>query len=148
MIVLDTNVLSELMRPIPLPQLTSWVEKYAGPQLAVTAVTEAEIFYGLELMPSGKRREGLLTAAETLFMRILGGRTLPFDSEAARLYAKIASARRKSGKPISMPDAQIAAIVRVHNATLATRNIADFEACGIHLVNPWEAKERKKDDSL
>ncbi len=75
-----------------------------------------------------------------MFAEDFGGRTLPFDSEAARLYAKIASARRAKGKPISPADAQIAAIVRTHNATLATRNIADFEACGIQLVNPWEAK--------
>ena len=75
-----------------------------------------------------------------MFAEDFGGRTLSFDSEAARLYAKIASARRAKGKPISPADAQIAAIVRTHNATLATRNIADFEACGIQLVNPWEAK--------
>ena len=75
-----------------------------------------------------------------MFAEDFGGRTLPFDSEAARHYAKIASARRTKGKPISPADAQIAAIVRAHNATLATRNIADFEACGIQLVNPWEAK--------
>ena len=75
-----------------------------------------------------------------MFAEDLGGRTLPFDSEAARLYGKIASARRAKGKPISVPDAQIAAIVLAHNAILATRNIADFDACGIQLINPWEAK--------
>ena len=138
MIVLDTNVLSELMRLNPFPLVTSWVEKHAGLQLAVTAVTEAEIFYGLELMSESKRRSALLTAAETLFIKIFRGRTLPFDSEAARLYAKVASGRRANGKPISVPDAQIAAIVRAHKAILATRNTMDFDACGIHLVNPWD----------
>jgi toxin FitB len=139
-IVLDTNVLSELMRLNPFHLVNSWIEKHAGPQLAVTVVTEAEILYGLELMPAGKRRNELLTAAETLFIRIFRGRTLPFDSEAARLYAKIASARRANGKPMSVPDAQIAAIVLAHRAVLATRNIMDFEGCGIQLVNPWEEK--------
>ncbi len=91
-------------------------------------------------MPPGKRRCGLLTAAETLFTKIFQGRTLPFDSEAARLYAKIASSRRANGKPISVPDAQIAAIVLAYKAVLATRNIMDFSGCGIQIVNPWKEK--------
>ena len=128
------------MRFDPAHTVSSWVAKHAGSQLAVTAVTEAEIFYGLELMPAGKRRNGLQTAAETLFMKLFRGRTLPFDSEAARLYAKIASTRRAKGKPISVPDAQIAAIVLAHDAVLATRNIMDFAGCGIRLVNPWKEK--------
>ena len=128
------------MRPDPAHIVSSWVAKHAGSQLAVTAVTEAEIFYGLELMPAGKRRNGLQTAAETLFINIFRGRTLPFDSEAARLYAKIASERRTKGKPISVPNAQIAAIVLAHDAVLATRNIMDFAGCGIRLVNPWKEK--------
>lgn len=108
--------------------------------MAVTAITEAEIFYGIELLPPGKRKSRFLTMAEDTFAVDLGGRTLPFDSEAAQLYAKIASARRAKGKPISPADAQIAAIVLAHKAVLATRNIMDFEACGIQLVNPWEEK--------
>jgi hypothetical protein len=139
-IVLDTNVLSELMRPNPSSRVIAWIRQRRGPQTTVTAITQAEIFYGVELLPPGRRRNHLLREAESMFAEDFGGRTLPFDSEAARLYAKIASARRAKGKPISPADAQIAAIVRAHNATLATRNIADFEACGIQLVNPWEAK--------
>lgn len=141
MIVLDTYVLSELMRPIPSPRVVAWVRKYQGPQMTVTAVTEAEIFYGIELMPSGKRRSHFLKMAEDLFALDFRGRTLPFDSEAARVYATIASALRSQGKPISPADAQIAAIVQANNAVLATRNIMDFSGCGIQLVNPWQEKE-------
>ena len=140
MIVLDTNVLSELMRPNPSSRVIAWIRQQHGPQTTVTAITQAEIFYGVELLTPGKRRNRLLREAESMFAEDLGGRTLPFDSEAARLYGKIASARRAKGKPISVPDAQIAAIVLAHNAILATRNIADFDACGIQLINPWEAK--------
>lgn len=139
MIVLDTNVLSELMRPRPAAQVMAWVKGHSSSQLAVTAVTEAEIFYGLEIFPLGKRRNQLLNAAEALITEGFQGLTLPFDSDAARMYSKIASARRSSGKPISQLDAQIAAIARVHKAVLATRNIGDFDACGIQLVNPWDA---------
>jgi predicted nucleic acid-binding protein len=116
------------------------MRQHVGPYLAVTAITEAEIFYGIELLPAGKRKNHFLSMAEAMFAEDFRGRTLPFDSEAARLYAKIAAARRAKGKPISPADAQIAAIVRAHNATLATRNLADFETCGIHIVNPWKEK--------
>ncbi|MGH9615600.1 MAG: type II toxin-antitoxin system VapC family toxin [Acidobacteriaceae bacterium] len=138
MIVLDTNVLSELMRPNPSLRVIAWMRQRPRPQMSVTAITEAEIFYGVELLPLGKRRSQFLREAESMFAEDFGGRTLPFDSEAARLYGKIASTRRAIGKPISPADAQIAAIVLAHNATLATRNIMDFEALGIELINPWE----------
>lgn len=108
--------------------------------MAVTSITEAEIFYGVELLPPGKRRNRFLSEAQAMFAEDFGGLPLPFDSEAARLYARIASARRAMGKPISVPDAQIAAIVLARKAVLATRNIMDFEACGIKLVNPWKEK--------
>ncbi|MHB1959982.1 MAG: PIN domain-containing protein [Acidobacteriaceae bacterium] len=137
MIVLDTNVLSELMRPNPTLSVIRWMGQHPGPQMAVTAITEAEIFYGIELLPQGKRKNRLLSMAEAMFAVDLGGRTLPFDGESARLYAKIASARRTNGKPISVPDAQIAAIVLAHKGVLATRNTMDFDGCGIPLINPW-----------
>lgn len=140
MIVLDTNVLSELMRPHPSPRVVAWMEQQPGAQLAVTAITEAEIFYGLELLPAGKRRDRLLAAAGAMFAEDFEGQALAFDGEAARMFAKIASDRRAKGKPISLADAQIAAIARLHKATLATRNVADFQACGISLVNPWDQK--------
>ncbi|HET9086242.1 MAG TPA: type II toxin-antitoxin system VapC family toxin [Acidobacteriaceae bacterium] len=140
MIVLDTNVLSELMRPNPSLRVLAWMRQLPRPQMAVTAITEAEIFYGVELLPQGKRKNQFLSEAESMFAEDFRGRTLPFDSEAARLYAKIASARRAKGKPISVPDAQIAAIVLAHNAVLATRNIMDFAGCGVQIVNPWKEK--------
>jgi predicted nucleic acid-binding protein len=139
-IVLDTNVLSELMRPNPSSRVTAWMRQQPRPQLAVTAITEAEIFYGIELLPPGKRKNHFLSMAESMFAEDLRGRRLPFDSEAARLYAKIASVRRAKGKPISPADAQIAAIVLAHKAVLATRNTMDFDACGVPLINPWEEK--------
>lgn len=139
MIVLDTNVLSELMRPSPSVEVVRWVSVQPAAQLFTTAITEAEVFYGIELLAKSRRREGLLVAAEAMFSEDFAGRILSFDSEAARAFAQIATRRRLAGRPISQADAQIAAIVEIHNATLATRNGADFESTGIRLVNPWNA---------
>jgi predicted nucleic acid-binding protein len=137
MIILDTNVLSELMRPKPAPRVSAWVAKQSAVELFTTSITEAEIFFGIELLTKGKRREGLLGAAEAMFAEDLGGRIFSFESDAARLFSKIAAHRRALGKPISHADAQIAAIARLRGAKLATRNVADFIDCGIDLVNPW-----------
>ena len=137
MIILDTNVLSELMRPTPSPRVVAWVAKQPATELFTTSVTEAEIFYGLELRTRGKRREGLLAAAEAMFAEDLAGRVLGFDGEAARAFSKIAARRRALGKPISHADARIAAITQVRAAKLATRNVADFKDCGVDVVDPW-----------
>ncbi len=137
MIILDTNVLSELMRPIPSPQVTAWVAKQPASELFTTTITEAEIFYGIELLSKGKRREALLLAAEAMFDEDMAGRIFGFESDAARVYSKIAARRRGLGRPISHADAQIASIAEVRGATLATRNVADFADCGLDLVNPW-----------
>jgi toxin FitB len=142
MIVLDTNVLSELMRPEPSARVSNWIAEQLSADLFTTSITEAEIFYGIELLPRGKRREGLLMAAEAMFTEDLEGRVLNFGSDAARAFARIASTRRSRGKPISNADAQVAAIARVRKATLATRNLEDFEGCEIELVNPWYGKVR------
>ena len=139
MIILDTNVLSELMRPAPSVEVVRWVGAQPVAQLFTTAITEAEMFYGIELLAKSRRREGLLVAAEAMFTEDFAGRILGFDSEAARAFAKIATRRRLAGRPISQADAQIAAIVETHNATLATRNGADFESAEIRLVDPWNA---------
>ena len=139
MIILDTNVLSELMRPKPSNRVSEWVAKQPAMELFTTSITEAEIFLGIELLPPGQRREGLLSAAENMFAEDFGGRVFSFESDAARFFSKIASHRRAIGKPISHADAQIAAIARLRNASLATRNIADFDDCGVDLVNPWDA---------
>ena len=137
MIVLDTNVLSELMRPRPAAQVVRWVEGQPSIELFTTAISEAEILCDIELLPRGRRRDGLLAAAESMFAEDFSGRVLPFDSSAARAFFSIAARRRAVGKPISHADAQIAAIVQLNNATLATRNVRDCDACGIRLHNPW-----------
>ena len=139
MIVLDTSVLSELMRPSPSIEVMRWVRGQPAAQLFTTAITEAEVFYGIELLGRSRGREGLLVAAEAMFSEDFAGRILVFDSEAARAFAKIATRRRSAGRPISLADAQIAAIVEIYNATLATRNVTDFESTGITLIDPWNA---------
>jgi len=137
MIILDTNLLSELMTPTPSPRVVAWVAKQPAAELFTTSITQAEIFYGIELLTRGKRREGLLAAAEAMFAEDLAGRVLGFDSDAARAFSKIAAHRRTLGRPISHADAQIAAITQVRGAKLATRNVADFEDCGFDAVDPW-----------
>lgn len=137
MIVLDTNVLSELMRPSPRPEVVAWVADQPATSLFTTAITEAEILHGLALLPRGRRRSALEAAARAVFGEELGGRVLPFGRDAARLYAELAVARRRSGRPISQLDAQIAAIARAAGAGLATRNLADFQGCGLELHDPF-----------
>jgi toxin FitB len=137
MIILDTNVLSELMRHNPHPSVSAWIANQSAGELSTTSITEAEIFYGIELLAKGKRREQLLAAADAMFNEDLAGRVHGFDSDAARAFSKIAARRRGIGKPISHADAQIAAIAQVRTAKLATRNVDDFQHCGIELVNPW-----------
>ena len=137
MIILDTNVLSELMRPKPSPRVAAWVAKQPATELFTTSITEAEIFYGIELLTKGKRREGLLAAAEAMFAEDLAGRIFGFESDAARGFSKMAAHRRALGRPISQADAQIAAIAQVRAAKLATCNVADFADCGLNVVDPW-----------
>jgi hypothetical protein len=137
MIILDTNVVSELMRPVVSPDVMGSLSKYSADELYCNAIVVAEILYGIELLPDGKRKDELLAGAERLFKVVLAGRILPFDEQAARQFPTIAAGRRSRGRPIAEFDAQIAAIAHVHGAVLATRNTADFEDCGIRLVNPW-----------
>ena len=137
MIILDTNVLSEFMRPKPSARVASWVSKQPAAELFTTSITEAEIFYGIDLLTNGKRREGLLAAAEAMFAQDLADRVFGFEGDAARVFSRIAANRRALGKPISHADAQIAAIAQVRGAKLATRNVADFEDCGLDVVDPW-----------
>ena len=140
MIILDTNVLSELMRPRPAPRVVTWVAKQPATELFTTSITVAEIFYGIELLTKGKRREGLLAAAEAMFAEDLAGRIFGFESDAARAFSKIAAHRRALGRSISHADAQIAAITQVRGAKLATRKVADFEDCGLDIVDPWNGR--------
>lgn len=137
MIILDTNVVSELMCPVADPAVLKWLSMQSPDELHNNAITLAEILYGIELLPAGKRKSDLLAGAERLFKVVLGGRVLSFDEPAARQFSKIAAGQRARGKPMSELDAQIAAIAQVHNAALATHNVSDFEGCGVRLINPW-----------
>jgi predicted nucleic acid-binding protein len=138
-IVLDTNVVAELMRPRPARAVVRWVGAQASTSLFVTTITEAEIYYGLALLPVGKRRRALESAVGAIFAEVFDGRILAFGSEAARAYAHIAAKRRRLGRPIAGFDAQIAAIAATTGALLATRNGADFADCGLGLIDPWTA---------
>ena len=144
MIILDTNVLSELMRPRPAQQVVRWVSGQPARRLFTTAITEAEIILGVALLPGGKRRALLESIVVDMFAEDFGDRALPFDSAAAPFFASIVAARRQGGRPISHADAQIAAIARCHGAAIATRNIADFEGCKVELVNPWDAAQSQR----
>jgi len=138
MIILDTNVVSELMRPAPDARVLHWFGTQSAEDLHVTAMTMAEILYGIELTTSARRRDVLRTGAEKVFADVFADRILTFEDRAARAFSQIASSRRRQAKPMTEFDAQIAAITRVHGATLATRNPFVFEGCGVRLVNPWE----------
>jgi toxin FitB len=139
MIVLDTNVLSELVRPKPAPKVMAWVSAQPASSQYTTSITQAEMLHGVLLLPEGRRRAALHRAIRGIFAEDLGGRVLPFGSEAALVYAEIAASRRRLGRPISHFDAQIAAIARSAGAALATRNVADFDGCGVAIVDPWRA---------
>lgn len=135
MIVIDTNVLSEMMRDDPSPTVLAWAGM-AG-QLHATAVTLAEIDYGIARLPAGRRRDRLAATAAGVFAdfeQVI----LPFDAQSARRYGEIVVRREKTGRPITTADAQIAAICLVHGSPLATRNTQDFEDTGVELIDPWQ----------
>lgn len=137
MIVLDTNVVSEFMRAEPAPDVLAWLRANSAKGLHTTAVTVAEIRYGIARLPEGRRRESLHQAANEIFSAF-PRQVLPFDIAAANAYADVVAARESAGNPINGFDAQIAAICRSQAATLATRNVKDFSDTGIAVVNPWE----------
>jgi hypothetical protein len=136
MIVLDTNVISEAMRPVPSPAVAAWIARQNAEDLFTTAITQAEILLGVAILPDGKRKQDLSTAARQI-LALFMGRILAFDSAAAGLFAEIVAERRRTGRPISAFDAQIAAMARARGMTLATRNVADFDGIGIPVVDPW-----------
>lgn len=138
MTILDTNVISELMKAIPAQAVRTWFSLQHPDDLFISAISVAEILYGIELLPKGKRRDGLLEEAEVTFAKNFSGRILTFDEQAARLFGSIVATRRLQGRPIGIADGEIAAIARCHNASLATRDTGDFEGCGVRLVNPWK----------
>lgn len=138
MIILDTNVVSELMRSEPAPQVATWVRARDKRELCTTTITLAEIRYGIARLPEGRRKQVLLDAADDIF-RSFSKQVLPIDEDAAEHYAIIASTRERAGKPIPGFDALIAAVCRSHSAALATRNGSHFDATGIEVVDPWAA---------
>jgi predicted nucleic acid-binding protein len=139
MILIDTNVVSELMRPAPAPAVLAWFSDRNAADLFLSAVSEAELRAGAAYLPAGCRREGLVAAIDAMVAEDFGGRVLSFDSAAAKSYAVIAAARRAAGQPISEADCQIAAIAHAQGAVVATRNVADFRGCGVEIIDPWKS---------
>ncbi|MBI4724478.1 MAG: type II toxin-antitoxin system VapC family toxin [Rhodomicrobium sp.] len=138
MIILDTNVLSEVMKPVPAPATASWMARQTAGDLYTTAVTEAEILLGVALLPDGRRKQGLEAGARRVF-GLFTSRILPFDTSAAQVFAEIVAERRRTGRPIGSFDAQIAAIARSRGMALATRNGPDFISIGVTVIDPWRA---------
>ena len=136
-IVLDTNVVSELMRDNPDQAVVDWFDAQHTNSLSITTITQAEILTGIELLPGGRRKNNLFELANYFFTSIFIGRVLVYDSIAASTYAEIFAQRQAIGRPIGQSDCQIAAIARSHEAAVATRNVTDFERVGVELINPW-----------
>ncbi len=136
-VLLDTNVVSELMRKVPDPVVAVWAAGHRLEDLFFSAVGEAELRYGVAILPAGQRRETLLSDIERMMDEAFGSRVLPFDSGAARAYADIAAMRRSAGRPVGPADCQIAAIARSRQMAVATRNVRDFEDVDIDVVDPW-----------
>lgn len=136
MIVLDTNVVSELMRKTPEPDVLRWVDAFDAADVFMTAVTAAELMYGVARLPEGCRKQDLFSRVGALLAQDFADQILPFDGLAAVHYADIVASRELAGRPISMADAQTAAICRQWTAGVATRNVADFIGTGIQVVNP------------
>lgn len=139
MIVLDTNVVSELMRPAPDASALQWVDAQATDTLWLCSVVTGELLYGVARLPDGRRKQQLAKALQAIIHEDFDQRVLPFDLEASLVYADIVARQESLGQPVTMADAQIAATCLRHNATLATRNLRDFEELGLALVNPWVA---------
>ena len=138
MIILDTNVVSELLRPAPSPAVEAWLAAQDGATVFFTAIGEAELRLGAAILPTGRRRTSLAEAIDAVLEEDFRGRILPFDTTAAQAYAAIAATRRAAGRPISQFDCQIAAIARIRQAALATRNTVDYEDCEIEVIDPWQ----------
>jgi predicted nucleic acid-binding protein len=138
MIVLDTNVASELMKPFPDPAVRDWIGACRGDELYTTSITLAEIRYGIERLPAGHRKDLLKATADDVFAAF-EDQVLPFDTAAAAYYPVIVARRDRAGLPIDGFDAQIASICHTHAAALATRNLKDFQDAGIDVIDPWQA---------
>lgn len=137
MIILDTNVLSELMRRDPAPAVLRWLDLQPSQSIWITTITLFESRLGLALLPAGKRRDALVQAFDQLLMTDLEHRVLPFDSEAAAQAALLAADRQRSGCPVDIRDTQIAGIAQARRATLVTRNLRHFEGLSVAVIDPW-----------
>jgi toxin FitB len=139
MLLLDTNLVSELMRSHPDPHVMSWVAAQPLSEMAIATITVMEIRFGIALLPHGRRRADLDTRFRQLLARAFAGRVLTFDQPAADACAEIRARRRQSGNPMTVQDGMIAAIGRVHGAPVVTRDVRGFEGCGLSVIDPWQA---------
>lgn len=140
MIVLDTNVVSEVIRPVPEVRVLRWLDGQVPGDLWITAITAGELVHGVARLPEGRRRDRIAAHVDEHLTVTLAGRVLTYDLTAARIQGTLLALRERSGQPLSIADAQIAAICRVHDATLATRNVRDFVGTGVDVVDPWRAE--------
>ncbi len=140
MILLDTNVVSAVMKPEPVQPVLKWLDGQDTVSLYLSTITIAEIVYGLRVLPAGKRRRALEDLFEQFVARGFEHRILPFDEAAARLYGELMGRRKEIGRPMSILDGQIAAIARANGFAVATGNVRDFEECGLQILNPFEAE--------
>jgi predicted nucleic acid-binding protein len=140
-IVLDTNVVSEPIKPNGHPAVRAWLDQQSAETLYLTTTSLSELLLGVEILPEGKRKEeGLSTALNELIQRLFESRILPFDQEAARAYAPLVARARSVGQTISVADGQIAAVASQHKFTVATRDVGPFAAAGLSVINPWETE--------
>jgi len=139
MILLDTNLISEPWKPNPDPRVVAWIDAQAVETLFLSAVTVAELRFGIAAMPSGKRRKVLDERLEGDLLTVFVGRVLPFDLDASRAYAELMSKAKIAGQAINMADGYIAAIAAARGLSVASRDVAPFHAAGVPIINPWEA---------
>jgi toxin FitB len=137
--LLDTNVVSELMRPAPEAAVLAWLNNQPADTLWLNSVVVSELLYGIARLPDGKRRAQMAQTVQAMLDEDFSGRVLPFDLDAAVVYADLVAMRERQGLPMDVADAQIAAICLAHGAALATRNTKHFEGLGLTLINPWVA---------
>jgi toxin FitB len=145
MIVLDTNVVSEAIKPGRDKIVIDWLDKQSAETLYLTATSLSELLIGIAIMPDGKRKNHISAGLEALISKLFGTRVLPFDRDAAITYSALVSVARKAGKTVSLSDGQIGAIASVHGFAVATRDTAPFAALGIKVVNPWHSPELEPD---
>ena len=139
MIVLDTNVVSEALKPEPQPAVRDWLDEQVAETLYISSVTIAELLFGIGALPDGRRKQKFAATLDGM-LPLFAGRILAFDTNAARHYADLAVAARKAGKGFPTPDGYIAAIATAHGFTVATRDASAFNAAGVPVIDPWTAR--------